>query len=389
MATIPGPDRGSHFGSSVALSTDGRVLAVGAPEYMGRRGEVRVFLSEEDNDEWEILAILQGDLLVETFGVDVALSRDGSILAVGAPGINGTVYTFAFNPSNDLTTRYVPISHIRNDEPSSAFGESVALSEDGFRLVVGAPYSSTDVGILNGQVRVYELDGDNWEPMGDSLEGDTTYDWLGAAVDISGDGSMVVASAPRNRSKKGYVRTWTWDGVGMWNQTGPDITNNVRPAFSTDRFGHSIALSVSPDTKRPRVAIGSPWKIVSAMRNAGVTLVYEFNDTQWNPLGEPVTESPAALNMENGNAVDLEGGILVVGIPGYNSTGAVALYRYLDGEWVKRSELIEGDVEGDDFGVSLATRRIPETDGFALLVGALMHGNNGDGSVMSYVKEDT
>ncbi|KAL7563971.1 hypothetical protein ACA910_017583 [Epithemia clementina (nom. ined.)] len=106
-----------------------------------------------------------------------------------------------------------------------------------------------------------------------------------------------------------------------------------------------MALSQSSDGK-PRVAVGSPWKTV--------------------PLHN--TQLPAASNMENGHAVDLDGGILIVGIPGYNNTGVVALYRYIDGEWQRHPELVNGQRNvGDEFGVSLALQRIPESDGFTVV----------------------
>ena len=50
--------------------------------------------------------------------------------------------------------------------------------------------------------------------------------------------------------------------------------------------------------------------------------------------------------------------------------------------------MIVGDEVGDDFGVSLATRRDRTTDGFALVVGALQSGNSGPGYVASYVKRN-
>jgi len=382
VTTIEGPGSGSNFGTSVALSRNGQVLAVGAPDHSLRTGQVRVLAAAKGG--WVERAVLDGENIDDTFGFDVSLSEDGSILAVGASGQIGTVYTYAYNPG---LKNYEPLGDpIQGTESGSSFGHSVSLSEDGFRLVAGAPYNSTTNLVLNGELRVYELDGDMWQQMGDTLTGDASVDWLGSAVDISGDGNLVIASAPRNRAKKGYVRTWTWDGV-EWKKVGKDITNKVQPAYSSDRFGHSIALSVGSGG-HPRVAIGSPWKTVEGKRDAGMTLVYEFIGDTWNQLGKPVTLKPAVAYTENGNAVDLDGGILVVGVPGAGDRGAVALYRYLDGEFVRRSEIIFGESVGDDFGVSLASRRDPATDGFALVVGALMGGNGGAGYVASYVKQD-
>lgn len=385
VTTILGPVSPSNtsntaFGDSVALSRNGQVLAVGAPRYGEGAGQVRVLLASKD-DTWEEHAVLNGAHSTDSFGSDIALSEDGSILAVGASGSN-TVYTYAFHPNlNGGQGGYDLIGDpIREEDSRGSFGHSISLSTDGFRLVVGAPYASTGK-VRNGQVRVYFLDGNAWTQMGQSLVGGDNIDWLGSAVDISGDGHLVIASAPRNREHSGYVRTWTFNQQ-MWEQVGTDITNTVEPTYTSDRFGHSIALSVGEG--KPRVAIGCPWKVVAGKLDAGMVLVYEFNDTNWYQLGSAITQRIPRSRTEVGNAVDLDGGILTVGIPGFNETGAVALYRWLDGNWVERSEMIYGENDRDNFGVSLASRRDPPTDGFALVVGAL--GNAG--YVASYVKQD-
>ena len=59
VATIPGPDVGSYFGSAVALSRNGEVLAVGAPEHLGRRGQVHIYFAMGEG-QWESKAILNG-----------------------------------------------------------------------------------------------------------------------------------------------------------------------------------------------------------------------------------------------------------------------------------------------------------------------------------------
>ena len=271
--TIVGPAVGSDFGTSVTLSRNGQVLAVGAPEHGDeirgdRIGQVRV-LASTSGGGWREISVLDGVNPDDTFGGDVSLSEDGSILAVGASGGNGTVYTYVYNPApgiDDYTPLGAPIS---GQGLGASFGHSVALSDDGFRLVVGAPYTATKNFVMNGQVRVYELNGNVWTQMGEILDGDASLDWLGSAVDISGDGNMAIASAPFSRLERGYVRTWFWNET-HWNQVGADITNSIRPAFTGDRFGHSIALSSGDG--RPRVAIGIPWKIVDGNYDAGMYL---------------------------------------------------------------------------------------------------------------------
>ena len=91
------------FGRSTAISKDGNTMAVGAPfttketsassstlkegYFAGHReaGSVYVF-SKATNNEWTQQAHLEGAGFVAQFGTSVALSSNGSVLAVGAPG---------------------------------------------------------------------------------------------------------------------------------------------------------------------------------------------------------------------------------------------------------------------------------------------------------------
>ncbi|KAL7563969.1 hypothetical protein ACA910_017581 [Epithemia clementina (nom. ined.)] len=137
VTNFTGPDQGSHFGTSVALSLTGKVLAVGAPEHLAGRGEVRVYhASAAEHEQWILVAILTSRSgLNERFGFDVAVSLDGSILAVGAPGGNGTIYTYDMAGEG----QYALIHQIESSDTGASIGYSVALSDDGFHLVAGAP----------------------------------------------------------------------------------------------------------------------------------------------------------------------------------------------------------------------------------------------------------
>ena len=78
-------------GVSVALSDDGSILVVGAPGNDGNgsdSGHVRVY--QHNNGSWEqIRQHIDGESSGDLSGVSVALSDDGSIFAVGAPGNDG------------------------------------------------------------------------------------------------------------------------------------------------------------------------------------------------------------------------------------------------------------------------------------------------------------
>jgi len=80
-----------------------------------------------------------------SFGASLALSGDGSTLAIGAPhessvaNISGAVYVFVRNGAVWGQQAYF---NAPNPEPYDAFGNSVTLSIDGNTLAVGAPQTT-------------------------------------------------------------------------------------------------------------------------------------------------------------------------------------------------------------------------------------------------------
>jgi hypothetical protein len=99
------------------------------------------------------------------FGGNVALSRDGNTLAVGAPGeasnatgINGNqgdvsapqagaVYVFTRSGSTWSQQAYLKAS---NTEAGDQFGAALSLSSDGNTLAVAAPFEDSNATSING-----------------------------------------------------------------------------------------------------------------------------------------------------------------------------------------------------------------------------------------------
>ena len=75
------------FGSSVAVSNDGTVLAVGMPGWESNTGKVFIFLYS--NYGWSQWNEINGEKESAYFGRSMAISGDGTTLAVGAPAIAG------------------------------------------------------------------------------------------------------------------------------------------------------------------------------------------------------------------------------------------------------------------------------------------------------------
>ncbi|NOY93329.1 MAG: hypothetical protein GXP55_19255 [Deltaproteobacteria bacterium] len=178
-------DRGDRFGDALALSADGSMLAVGAGE--GERsnaigvdgdqadnsaylaGAVYVFTRTAGSWSQEAYVKASNTEANDNFGWSVALSGDGSTLAVGATGERsqttgidgdqtdnsssdaGAVYVFARTAGGVWSQQaYVKAS---NANAGDWFGWSLALASDGSTLAVGAVGESSNATGVGGVER--------------------------------------------------------------------------------------------------------------------------------------------------------------------------------------------------------------------------------------------
>jgi hypothetical protein len=157
-ADIDGEAAGDQCGWSVSLSADGSRLAVGAPINDGngnRAGHVRVF--SWDGTEWtQMGSDIDGNTAEDWLGYSVSLSSNGNLLAVGAPQIEGTGdkagYTRIYRwDGTDWTQSGIDIN---GEAASDEAGFRVSFSSDGSRLAVSAIYNDGN-GEDSGHVRVF------------------------------------------------------------------------------------------------------------------------------------------------------------------------------------------------------------------------------------------
>ena len=164
LHTAFGEESDDNFGTSIAMSSDGLVVAVGAPNARDTNngndsGSVTVF--KYDGSTYIELNTFYGMDDNARFGKSIALSNDGGVLAVGAPDARdtngdrtGSVTVFHSNTaSEDYTTLFTAYGMARRD----LFGTSVALSSEGSKLATGAPMAINDGGQNSGSVQIYEL----------------------------------------------------------------------------------------------------------------------------------------------------------------------------------------------------------------------------------------
>jgi hypothetical protein len=185
---------------SIAMSEDGSIVAVGIDQYQGEnRGMTRVF-------GWDCAAQAYSQLGQDLFGSDdydgfgqsVDLSSDGKLLVVGAnqppPGKSGYVEVYALSGAGDweiVGHRLDNVKDIIED-----VGREVRISSDGSTVMFsGSIIEKDDEGWHDTAsfVRVMENVDGQWVSKGDDLLASVSYDEYGAEVHISlsGDGKVL------------------------------------------------------------------------------------------------------------------------------------------------------------------------------------------------------
>jgi len=151
---IDGEALHDQFGSSVSLNDDGTIVAIGAINHNGI-GNVRIF--ENQSGVWEQVGdSIDGDANGDRFGFSVDLSSDGSILAIGAPlndGIGSEIGQVKIYQNQSDTWMQID-ENIEGEANEDRSGYSVSLSADGSLVAIGAYLNDTN-GQNSGQARVF------------------------------------------------------------------------------------------------------------------------------------------------------------------------------------------------------------------------------------------
>jgi len=310
-----------------------------------------------------------GGVLQGHTGQGVAISLDGTTLAVGAPhesggapGINGNqrdnsifdagaVYVFVRNGDRWTQQAYVKASNPRS---SAEFGHAVALSADGNTMVVSAFWEPSNAKGINGNQK---------------------------------DESIPQAGAVYVFTRRGT--TWTQQAYIKASNTGEAGTAD---AFGDgDQFGFSIALSADGNT----MAVGALTEDSAATGidgnqadnsapSAGAVYVYTRAGATWS---QQAYVKPGNIDGGDmfGYAVALtgDGNILAVGAfdedgssrtingpvdNGSNGSGAAYVFTRAGGTWSQQAYIKPSNGEQQDsFGVHVALN----DDGSTLLVGSL------------------
>ena len=164
---IDGEAAGDRSGWTVSLSEDGSIVAIGATNNSANgnnSGHVRIY--KNVNNTWtQVGSDIDGEAAADLSGTSLSLSADGSVVAIGAytndgSGTDSGHVRIYKNVNNTWTQVGSDIDGVAAEDSS---GISVSLSEDGSVIAIGAPGNDGN-GSNSGHTKVYQIDLDTTAP---------------------------------------------------------------------------------------------------------------------------------------------------------------------------------------------------------------------------------
>ena len=264
------------------------------------------------------------------FGWSVALSGDGKRLAVGAPADTGqasdtsnagAVYLFTFGDGNFTGGQNVAVfgkGYTRNssnpknfDVPGvnggGYFGSSVALNADGSRLVVGSPWTTAanDSSKTNsGSVRLFTFSDANFTAgtlsntigagYGVNVSLDAS-DGFGSSVSLSADATRLAIGARGDagysnvsglNTGAAYLYTFSdgnFSGTTLTSIIGKGYTGGNNVDVASLEAGDAFGIGLSLNGAATRLAVGT-WQDDGAgnrLTNSGAVRLFSFADTSF------------------------------------------------------------------------------------------------------------
>lgn len=287
------------------------------------------------------------------------------IVVVGAPDAGdggGQVYVFEKAPGGTLEEKRLtdrskaarilrPLGKAIGDK----FGEAVAVSPDGTFIAVGSP----EGGSGNGVVTVYQRPGTNWSTpatlapvaiAAPPTQGTVTAAGFGASLAFATGNTLVIGADKSNvagTTNAGAAFVYSVGG-GSATQLGAPMAPPVPEAGG--RFGRAMAGTSS------FVAVGAPGE----GSEAGAVYAYQTTPAGAG-AGTRSTRSGGAIGDKWGSSVSAAGGIVVVGAPDANTTAgagsglATVLLRGAGTNLLEHATLLPESGAAQGAGASVAT----------------------------------
>lgn len=426
-ASNPGVNQYLGSVNTVALSADGSTMALGAygeasngsgPANTSMPDAGAVYIYVRNATGWVQQAYLKAPVPQpgDYFGKALALSADGSTLAIGADGEDSShTGTFSVMPAHNTGNTESGAAYVYTRSGSSwsqqafikaanagtfdLFGFSVALSGDGSTLAVGAYLEgSTD----SGAAYVFTRSGSTWtqQALIRASNADAN-DWFGFKVALSFNGDTLAvtgyaeASAtqadPADNSVTGagavyvFARSGaTWSQQAYLKSTLPEAEDRFGNAIAISSDGNTLAISAQGDDSNRTGTFAVTPADNNLATNSGAVYVFTRAGAAWSQQAF-LKSSNARTPHRFGHQLSLsgDGSLLAVGayredsaargfngdqaLTGTANAGAAYLFSRTGAAWTQQAYLKAPNADaGDAFGIGIALSR----DGTSLAIAA-------------------
>tara|TARA_B100000989_G_scaffold178176_1_gene133797 strand:- start:600 stop:2276 length:1677 start_codon:yes stop_codon:yes gene_type:complete len=342
--------------ATVASNADGSSFVLGAPQL----GEVKVFTNSSGSSWTQLGSTLSGGSGDTNFGIAADMSGDGNRVIIttkgdlnrGSSGNIVKVYEYSSGSWSQVGSDLV--------QPTGyeGWGTSVAIDQDGDRIVIGAPFTDVDSYPEGGGIKVYEFNNTAWVDMtsGNYVDTNVTqffHGWVGTGyeqggfgsdVDISLDGKVIAAVNPNYRNNlSSFTRIFVWED-NKWRMPAPYNQYTDAVVFFPRSYAYSRAVALSGSS--------TPGSIIFGMggpnNNAGtdpspppMVRTWQFtNSNTWQSLSPDISNT--SFNDSTGTVIGLDntGTKMIVSAHrsnvGASSAGELKVYSYVS-SWTQPS----------------------------------------------------
>ena len=344
-SVIEGSVNGDRLGGTVNLNNDGTVLVTTSRHNSSGVGKTFLYNWNSTSSAWEIGKEFNDGVGAVSDPLTVALSNNTDSVIIGAPKYDAGPGFFDIVSNAGATN-------------SERFGSSVALNNDGTRMIVGAghyhgTYSGSPANSYTGRIKMYEWSANTWvematDPVG-GISGTSLSSELGWSVDINSAGTIIIAGEENYDlldalgntvfSNCGRAVIYEWSG-SAWVQKGSNIVGDS----AADLLGRSVSINAAGDI----VAVGIPYYDAAGQTDAGAVKVYEWDPSlnsgngDWAQKGSTITDTTPSSNARFGRYVSISDAGTTVAI--YTDGGQKTLVYEWDGAttaWVQKgAELV-------------------------------------------------
>ncbi len=367
-ADIDGTEAGHLFGETVALSNDGRTLAVRQFEVNGDAlVEVQVYQLSETAGWVKSGGLINAGISDDNGWVSLAISGDGDTLVVSADrAVHGGIETGEVRVFERATGAddWSPVgSVLTGSQAGQHFGSSVAMSDDGRIIAVGSIHLGLIPSVRGTAQMFRRSDCDQWVPYGNEIFGKSARDLFGGSVALTADGQTLAVGARDSdevRNHIGNASVYQFDSLSQqWTPVGSTIAGQYR-----EQSARAVAISDNGQT-------------LAVTTNQGAR-VYRLIDNEWQLFGQEIADERSS---RAGTVVlSADGQRIALGMPFYSTDDASGgLVRWFEfdstaAEWKQLGPDIFGEAANDRSGTALAI----SADGETLAIGAYDNDDGGD-----------